>query len=247
MISDGVGVTSAAKAIGLLSAMFNRAIVWGFVERNPCDHVERPRSNGKRRIQALSPAQIEAIRSQMEIRDATLVSVLGLSGLRPGEALALEWTDVANTIHVYKSLAHGAIKGTKTSHERSVRLLPSLKRDLDEWRLSLGRPEEGYIFATRTGRPWSDSTYRDWRKGPFASAVQAIGLPKTTRPYDLRHSFASLLLASGASLPEAAYEMGHSVGVLTSTYAHEIAEFRGQGPVDPETAIQAARSAIVAA
>ena len=27
----------------MLSAMMNRAIVWGYVERNPCDHVERPK------------------------------------------------------------------------------------------------------------------------------------------------------------------------------------------------------------
>jgi integrase len=66
-------------------------------------------------------------------------------------------------------------------------------------------------------------------------------------PYTMRHSFASLLLPSGAGLPEAAYEMGHSVDVLSSTYAHAIAEFRGGGRIDPEEQVQNARQSLAEA
>ncbi len=132
MIRKGVGATSACKALGMLSAMMNRAIVWGYIDRNPCEHVERPKVTRKRKI-VLSPSEVEKIRSKMSHRDRTLVSVLSLSGLRPGEALALRWGDISDrTIRVDKAVAHGVVKSTKNEKDRSVRLLPSLKQDLLE-------------------------------------------------------------------------------------------------------------------
>jgi integrase len=258
MIKDGVGVTSANKAIGMLSSMMNRAVVWGYVDRNPCMHVERPRSNGKRKVEALSPRQVESIRSKMtakpdgsiaskasHARDRAFVSVLAYAGLRPGEAQALTWEDIGTTIHVDKAVAHGKVKSTKNRKERNVTLLPSLARDLNEWKLASGRPESGLVFPNGRGEPWSDAKYRNWRVRRFEPAALAAGFPDAT-PYTLRHSFASLLLASGAGSPEVAYEMGHTVGVLTSTYSHMIAEFRGGGQIDPESQIQAARLVKVA-
>jgi integrase len=243
MVRDGVGVTSANKAIGLLSSMMNRAIVWGYVDRNPCDHVERPRAERKRRVEPLSPTQVESIRARMKLRDRTLVSVLAYAGLRPGEALALAWEDVGNTIRVDKAVAHGVVKSTKNRLARNVTPLPALKRDLDEYRMSLGRPESGLVFPNGGGDPWTDAKYRNWRTRCFEPAATAAGL-RGIHVYDCRHSFASLLLASGASTTEVAYEMGHGIGVLVSTYAHVIAEFRGNGTIDPETQIAAARQRI---
>jgi integrase len=247
MIRDGVGPCSASKAIGLLSSMMNRAIVWGYIERNPCQHVERPRPDRKRAIVALAPSQVEAIRSTMSPRDRTIVSVLGYAGLRPGECLGLTWGDLRErTILVDKAVAHGELKVTKTRRERSVTLLPSLARDLAEWRLASGRPgDRELVFPNSRGAPWTDAKFRNWRRRYFEPAVDRAGMTGVT-PYTLRHSFASLLLASGAGLPEVAGEMGHSVGVLTSTYAHAIAEFRGSGRVDPESAIRGVRSRLTA-
>lgn len=41
--------------------------------------------------------------------------------------------------------------------------------------------------------------------------------------------------------------MGHTVGVLTSTYAHMIAEFRGGGQIDPEATVKSARERLSSA
>src|SRR5207302_10095396 len=48
-------------------------------------------------------------------------------------------------------------------------------------------------------------------------------------------------IAVGRSLPDVAAELGHGIDVLTSTYAHVIAEYRGRGPIDPDAEIRAAR------
>ena len=76
----------------------------------------------------------------------------------------------------------------------------------------------------------------------YQPAVEAAGLPKSSRPYDLRHSLASLLYAEGRNPAEIAQIMGHSVETLSSTYTHVIKELEGSGPQDPTSLITAART-----
>ena len=61
------------------------------------------------------------------------------------------------------------------------------------------------------------------------------------RPYDLRHSFASLVLAEGGPPLYGARELGHSLPVLFSTYAHLIDEYAESEPIDAEAEIATAR------
>ena len=63
-----------------------------------------------------------------------------------------------------------------------------------------GRGPSGHdralIFASDAGRPWTPPAYQSWRRRAFRRAYLAAGL-EHARPYDLRHSFASLLLHEG--------------------------------------------------
>ena len=55
-----------------------------------------------------------------------------------------------------------------------------------------------------------------WRE-----AATAMGLPKGNGPHQLRHFFASLLIAAGLSVPEVQERMGHATAQQTlETYAH---------------------------
>jgi integrase len=65
------------------------------------------------------------------------------------------------------------------------------------------------------------------------------------RPYDLRHSFVSLLLAERASVVEIAEQAGHSSTMALNTYGHVIAELRGAEMRSAEDEIRAAREALV--
>jgi integrase len=78
----------------------------------------------------------------------------------------------------------------------------------------------------------------------FQSAAKAAGL-EGIRPYDLRGSFCSLLLAAGVNLAEIADEAGNSVEVLSSSYLGVIKELRGKPQVDAEDAIRGARASLV--
>jgi len=61
------------------------------------------------------------------------------------------------------------------------------------------------------------------------------------RPYDLRHSFASLLLHEGRSVIYVARQLGHDARLTLSTYGHVIDELDDQPRVEAETAINDAR------
>jgi integrase len=145
------------------------------------------------------------LREERRVRDATIVCVLAYAGLRPGEALGLEWRHIRErTILVEQALALGEVKETKTGQTRTVRLLAPLAADLAEWQLASGRPAaRSLVFPGRNRMPWTDTAYRNWRRRVYAPAAAAAGLD-AARPYYLRHLFCSLLLAEGASVVEVA-------------------------------------------
>ena len=247
MLAEGVPVETTRKALTLLRGMLERAAEWGRIQHNPARFVRKPAPERKRLPEPLAPAQVEKLRARMlangSIRDATLVSVLAYAGLRPGEALALTWGDVGKqTIRVDKAVSLGAIKSTKNRQSRTVQLLAPLGADLAEWRLASGRPgNDKLVFPTPAGTPWSDSDLRNWRRRRFTKAATAVGIDAV--PYSLRHSFASLLVAEQRNLAEIAGQLGHSLMVLSSTYAHVIEELRGSERATAEDVIRAARAA----
>ena len=70
------------------------------------------------------------------------------------------------------------------------------------------------------GGEWSEVGYEQWITRVWAPALEAAGLAYQ-RPYDLRHSFASLLLRS---VIYAARQLGHSAQLTMRTYGHVIDE-----------------------
>ncbi len=142
------------------------------------------------------------------------------------------------------SISLGEEKDTKTAAHRTVRLLEPLAGDLREWRLRSGRPpESSLIFPSASGAPWTLAAYQSWRRRAFKRAIEAAGL-EHGRPYDLRHSFASLLLHEGRSVIYVARQLGHDARLTLSTYGHVIDEFEDRPRVDALTAIAEARAAV---
>ena len=92
------------------------------------------------------------------------------------------------------------------------------------------------------GRPWGEGAWQTWRRERWAPACRAAGLDPVPRPYDLRHSFASLMLAEGRQPLQVAKWLGHSPAVLLKTYAHLIEEFADMPNIDAEGEITKARA-----
>jgi integrase len=102
------------------------------------------------------------------------------------------------------------VKATTTEELRTVRLLPPLSADVASLR-GESSPDE-LVFQTADGLLMSDGDWRNWRKRVFGFVAAGFGI-RGSRPYDLRHSFASLLIREGASVVEVARQMGNAPSV----------------------------------
>ena len=210
--------------------------------RNPVRLVRKIARPRRKEVKPLAPATVEAMRAASKPRDATLLSVLAYAGLRPQEALALQWGDVRlRTLLIQRAVSLGQEKDTKTRAHRTVRLLGPLREDLLAWQLRSGRPSEGaLVFPGPEGRLWSKVTYDNWRKRAFDRACKAANVENAT-PYALRHSFASLLIHEGRSVMYVARQLGHDARLTLTTYGHVIDELDEEPRLPAEDAIRAAR------
>ncbi|CAN5820260.1 hypothetical protein BH18ACT13_BH18ACT13_12860 [soil metagenome] len=252
LTAAGVGDPTVRKTLAFLQGVLERAVEWRRIDSNPAKTVRKPPQRKTRVVDLPSAAAVEEmrerLRAQKRMRDATLVCVLAYAGLRPGEALALEWRHVRErTILVEQAVALGEVKETKTGQTRTVRLLAPLATDVAEWRLASGRPgPKSLVFPGPRGMSWTDTAYRNWRRRVFAPAATAVGLDGSP-PYYLRHLFCSLLLAEGASVVEVARQAGHSPAMTLSTYGHVIEELEGIERRSAEAVIRATREAAASA
>jgi hypothetical protein len=97
------------------------------------------------------------------------------------------------------------------------------------------------VFPTSRGTLWTDYAWRNWRKRVYRPTAEAVGLTGS-RPYDLRHSFASLLIHEGVSVLKVAGQVGNSPDVTLTTHAHVFEEFEPATRVSAGDAIEAARA-----
>jgi integrase len=243
----GVGASTRRRVLMVLSSVLQRGVEWGRIPANPVRLIRKPTAKRERAVRPLAPATVEHMRRWLldrdRQRDATLLCVLAYSGMRPSEALALRWGDIGErTLLVERSLGpDGSLKRTKTGQIRSVRLMGPLREDLEAWRNTA--TDDELVFPTRFGTGWDEDDWRNWRHRVYVPAAEAAGLTHT-RPYDLRHSAASLWLHEGRTIIEVATWMGHSGSMALSTYLHVMSDM-GDERVSAEEAIRAAREALV--
>lgn len=247
VLAGGAGPHSARKALTLLGGILQRAAEAGRIPANPARVVRRAPLPPRAEVRPLAPAAVEAIRASMRRprdpserewggldlghRDATLVSLLAYAGLRPQEAIALRWGHVLDRTLV--------VRAPKTRSRRSVRLLDPLADDLGDWQAASGRPgDDDPVIPGADGAPWTG--YAKWRGRTWKAALEHAGLP-AARPYDLRHSYASLLLHEGRSVHYVARQLGHGAELTLGTYGHVIEELDDSPQLPAEDAILAAR------
>jgi integrase len=247
----GVGVEAIRKTMTMLQGVLQRAVEWGRVPTNAVKITRKPPKPHRPAVQAIPPALIEVMRARLlgqgKLRDATLLAVLAYSGLRPQEALALEWRHVRDrTLLVERALADGQLKALKNRRQpRTVELLAPLSDDLAAWRRAQGSAHASApVFPAHCGGFWRATDWRNWRKRSYKPLAEAVGIDGA-RPYDLRHAFASLLIHEGRlSVVDIAAQLGHNPTVCLDTYAHVMAEQRGAEPVSAEREILMARGDI---
>ena len=138
---------------------------------------------------------------------------------RIGELLGLEVSDVdflRRTIRVERQRAQSG-ELTPPKSKSSGRTVPVGQSVIDALAayLKAGGRKSGPLFVNALGQPL---TYRQWK--PLWNAAAEVAKVEATA-HALRHSYASALIAGGASVKQVQMVLGHASAVLTlRTYAH---------------------------
>jgi integrase len=187
-----------------------------------------------------APTQAEAdqIITAMYARDfwptsiyAALYEFMFYSGLRIQEALALQWNAVdleRKQVRIFRVLAHRKIEErTKTNKERTVLLNHRAIHALEFAKAYAERRKKGVGKITQTPFVFPPSKNHEHVKQTsdihhqWRPILKALGI-RYRRPYNCRHTYATMCLMSGMNPAFIAQQLGNTVQVLLSTYARWI-------------------------
>jgi len=202
---------TANRHLAMLHYMFNLAIQWAYLEKNPASGVSKYKENNQRQ-RYLSKDELRRV---FEAADKMTNPVAGayfrfliLTGLRKSEALKARWEDVD-----YENRRLW-IAETKAGEGRFVILNQSA---IDLLRSRHSTPGNPYVFnGEQAGNAFS---YTSAQKA-FQKLKELAGITDDLRIHDLRHSFASIAINNGASLYEVQHLLGHHNSQTTQRYAH---------------------------
>jgi integrase len=205
----------ANAAVRVANKMFSLAIRWNMRSDNPCRGIERNYESKRKRY--LSGEELSrltaALTKHRDKQTANVFRLLLLTGARRGEVLGMRWADIDFGTKLWTKAA----STTKQNADHQVPLSAPTLQLLSEIRAaqsSKKKPLGEYVFPGNGDAEHIVNVKRAWRT--ICKAAKIGGL----RVHDLRHSFASQLASSGASLPLIGALLGHSNPTTTHRYAH---------------------------
>lgn len=144
---------------------------------------------------------------------AVMICVALRCGLRQGELLGLQWSDIdlaKGQLRVKRTVYRGKVGSPKGGRWREVAMSDDAIRALGS------QPRRGeWVFCTPSGKRLTENMCRK----PLAAIVKRAGLRHLSW-HVLRHSFASHLAMRGVPLRHIQELMGHSTITMTERYAH---------------------------
>ena len=147
-----------------------------------------------------------------------MLTLLLRTGMRLGEALALNWADInfekrIATVSKSWDYKHKKMGQTKTGKTRKVDLTPYSVEVLKKLREETGDFDAEPIFVTNEGQRWSDYTVRKQHK--------QVRLREDVGVHDLRHSYASVRVAKGHNIVDVSKQLGHAkLSTTVDKYIH---------------------------
>jgi integrase len=142
------------------------------------------------------------------------------SGLRTSEIVGLRWEKVNlvdSSVTVNEVVVRGQRKDkTKTFVVRTVHLNSRALSALQRQRTQTGESGEAVFHDPRYGAPWLDE--RAFRRSYWTPTLKQLVI-RYRRPYNMRHTYATLMLMAGMNSAFCARQLGHSVEVFHDKYA----------------------------
>lgn len=194
-------------SLSLLFSYAAKQLRW--ISENPCASLTKLKENpGRDRV--LSPDEIHCLlatcRQSRSRYLYTIVLIAITTGARQGEILNLEWKHV----DFDNKLAY--LKETKNGRPRSISLSEPVLGELKKLHQAR-QPLRSLVFASKTAFGRIDI------KKAWQTALRVAGIEKCCA-HDMRHTFATLAAAQGASNLELATAMGHRTLQMLQRYTH---------------------------
>lgn len=233
---DGHGGLSPASLRlhkNILYQTLQEAVCNEVLTANPCSRITLPqaqRHEGKFYAASQLQGLLDAIKDE---RLHPLVYITAMYGLRRSEVLGLQW-DSINLEEKLLTIKHTVVKVTqvvekdKTKNASSYRSFPltpdaqaiftEMKQQECENCKAFGREYHNnpYVFKWENGLPYTP----DYISHAFSKLLKKYGFAHI-RFHELRHSCASILIASGCSLKDVQEWLGHSdIKITANIYAH---------------------------
>ena len=228
----GLSASTRRLIRSVLVQAINQAMKWRIVTRNEAA-MSTPVTVKRTEGRSLSPTQAKRLTETLKTCPmGSLFTVMLTTGMRRGEALGLRWEDVdlkKGVISVRQQLQriNGELKATEVKTERSRRSINLAKPTVvalkehkaaqrAERLASAAWTDTGYVFTTGIGTPLDP---RNVAKQFESNCLKAkIG---KWHPHELRHSAASLMLATGTPLQVVSAVLGHaSIRITSDVYGH---------------------------
>jgi integrase len=212
--ASGLSASSVRAAYRVLSLVLDLAVEDNRLPRNPAAGVKLPRAH-RDEPRFLSRDQLETL-ARAAGEDGDVVRFLAATGLRFGEMVGLKVGRVdllRRRVTVAEAVTQvgGVLRpGTPKTHQRREVAIP---RHLVEAlaRRCEGKNADDYVFTSPQGGP---IRLDNWRRRVFNPAVRVAGLGGVS-PHDLRHTAASLAVASGAHVKAVQKMLGHASAAMT--------------------------------
>jgi integrase len=236
MTADGLSPRTVAYTHTILSQALKQAVRVGALLKNPAEFCELPKASGDQHAVVFTPEQASLFleKTSRVSKWYPLWTVLLSAGLRPQEALALEWSEVdlgseTGTIQVVRALEEFergkyrvATVKTKKSR-RAVSIPQEVVEVLKEHRKTSGRIA-GFVFPNDEGSFYTISHVRKAWKQDIKRVNKArlvadeLPMPKL---YGARHSHATHLLSENVHPKIVQERFGHSsIRITMDTYTH---------------------------
>ncbi|MBY0687014.1 site-specific integrase [Microbacterium marinilacus] len=203
---------------------FRAAVADRRLATNPSEGVSAPRR--RRADAAMQILTVDQLRAALDAAGTfrAFVAVCAFAGLRLGEAAGLRVRDVdflRRTIRVEQQVQGSTIKAAKIvppkyGQERTIAVPDELTRILSAHLATEGGGGDDLLFVTELGRMWNrNSAAGEWR------AIRAAAKLGDVTLHDLRHTYASSLIAAGCDVVTVQHALGHAQPSITlNTYAH---------------------------